>query len=291
MKKALILFALALLFCSCVHKTPYKEEYYFQAMGDSSEIVVTADVEKLKESSLDVLGEGNIITERADRITVGLLPEDTEVYPLPIEDYEINGAIEGNFGKLVTNTALAWSKEFEKEKEDGVKYYTNGIIEAGVPKSGILLFSDTNYQNHYDRTYLNREKLISDEIAHDMAGAAASLYLNSPKTLLDIGFELPQTALSKISTCYFLINEREGELYMDGKLIMVDEGGAKTMNTLLRNQLLVSLRKSGVKFNVKDLAAYFTYDGVVVSINDFALQGDMAEKAQALVTQAVGSML
>ena len=63
------------------------------------------------------------------------------------------------------------------------------------------------------------------------------------------------------------------------------------MNTLLRNQLLVSLRKSGVQFNVKDLAAYFTYESNVVSINDFALQGDMAAKAQALITDAVGSML
>lgn len=291
MKKILLYLMLCLLFVSCVHKTPYKEEYYFQAMGDSSEIVITADVDKLKNSSLDILPEDNIIAERADRITVGFLPETTEVYPLPLESYEINGAIEGNFGKLVTNTALSWSEEFHKEKEDGVKYYTNGAIEAAVPKSGILLFSDTSYIEHLERTINNREKQISDEIAVEMVSSVASLYLNTPETLVDIGFELPNTALQKIERCYFLIDEVDGQLYMNGKLMMYDEGSAKTMNTILRNQLLVSLRKSGVKFNVKDLAAYFTYEGKVVSINDFALEGDMAAKAQTLIADAVGSML
>lgn len=291
MKKTLLFLSLCLLFVSCVHKTPYKEEYYFQAMGDSSEIVITADVDKLKDSSLNILPEDNEIAKRADRITVGLLPETTEVYPLPMESYAINGAIEGNFGKFVTNTALSWSKEFEKEKKDGLKYYTNGSIQAAVPKSGILIFSDTSYKEHYERTIKNREKLISDEIAREMVGAAASLYLNTPETLLDIGFELPDTALKKIERCYFLIDDVDGQLYMNGKLMMYDESGAKTMNTILRNQLLVSLRKSGVKFNVKDLAAFFAYEGNTVSINDFALQGDMAAKAQALVTQAVGSMI
>ena len=291
MKKTLVFVALSLLFVSCVHKTPYQEEFYFQAMGESSEVVITADVGKIKESSLEILPEGNAVIDRTDRISVGLLPETTEVYPLPMESYSVNGALEGNFGKLVTNTALSWSKEFEKVKEDGVKYYTNGSIEAGSPESGLVLFSDTSYMDHYDRTYLNREKLISDDIAYEMASSAAGLYLNTPETLIDLGFELPDTAIKKIERCSFLIDEVDGQLYMNGKLVMWEDGDAKTMNTLLRNQLLVSLRKSGVQFNVKDLAAYFTYESNVVSINDFALQGDMAAKAQALITDAVGSML
>lgn len=291
MKKTFVFVALSLLFVSCVHKTPFQEEYYFQAMGDSSEVVITADVGKIKESTLEILPKDNMIIDRTDRISVGLLPETTEVYPLPIESYGINGALEGNFGKIVTNTALAWSGEFDKEKEDGVKYYSNGSIEVGSPKSGLVLFSDTSYTDHYSRTYLNREKLISDDIALEMASSAAGLYLNTPETLVDIGFELPDTAIKKIERCYFLIDEVDGQLYMNGKLVMWEDGDAKTMNTLLRNQLLVSLRKSGVKFNVKDLAAYFTYEGNIVSINDFALQGDMAAKAQTLITDAVGSML
>lgn len=291
MRKILYLLVLSLLFISCVHKTPYQEEYYFQAMGDSSEIVVTADVNKIKDSSLDVLPEDNIVIDRSDRITVGLLPETTDVYPLPMDSYQVNGALEGNFGKLVTNTALSWSKEFVKEKEDGLKYYTNGTIKAAVPESGIVLFTDSSYKDHYERTYLNREKLISDEIASEMASSAAALYLNTPQTLLDIGFELPDTALKKIDRCYFLIDDVDGVLYMNGRMIMVDEGSAKTMNTILRNQLLVSLRKSGEKFNVKDLAGYFNYESSVVSISDFALKGDMADKAQTLVQEAVGSMI
>ena len=48
--------ALALIVLTgCVHHTPYTEEYYFQSLGEPSEIVVTADLDKMKEGRFAAL--------------------------------------------------------------------------------------------------------------------------------------------------------------------------------------------------------------------------------------------
>lgn len=279
-----------ILLSSCVHKTPFGEEYYFQAMGESSEIVVTADVEKLRDTSLDVIpdsGIGKTLFDRADRVSIAMDPKTLDKYPLEISDYSLYGGFEGNYGSFVVNTALSWSKEFHKEKTDGVKYYTNGSISAAVPKSGILLFSFDSYKDAYDKTILNRAKLIEDEIAKEMAASTASLFVRTPQTLLDLGFELPDSALKQIFTSYFMLDEVDGEIVMNGKLLMYDKSGARTMNTILRNQLLQSIKRSGEKVDLKAISNYFIYEENVVSINSFVLSGDMKDKALSLIDSAL----
>lgn len=279
-----------ILLSSCVHKTPFGEEYYFQAMGESSEIVVTADVEKLRDTSLDVIpdsGIGKTLFDRADRVSIAMDPKTLDKYPLEISDYSLYGGFEGNYGSFVVNTALSWSKEFHKEKTDGVKYYTNGSISAAVPKSGILLFSFDSYKDAYDKTILNRAKLIEDEIANQMAASTASLFVRTPQTLLDLGFELPDSALKQIFTSYFMLDEVDGEIVMNGKLLMYDKSGARTMNTILRNQLLQSIKRSGEKVDLKAISNYFIYEENVVSINSFVLSGDMKDKALSLIDSAL----
>lgn len=279
-----------ILLSSCVHKTPFGEEYYFQAMGESSEIVVTADVEKLRDTSLDVIpdsGIGKTLFDRADRVSIAMDPKTLDKYPLEISDYSLYGGFEGNYGSFVINTALSWSKEFHKEKTDGVKYYTNGSISAAVPKSGILLFSFDSYKDAYDKTILNRAKLIEDEIANQMAASTASLFVRTPQTLLDLGFELPDSALKQIFTSYFMLDEVDGEIVMNGKLLMYDKSGARTMNTILRNQLLQSIKRSGEKVDLKAISNYFIYEENVVSINSFVLSGDMKDKALSLIDSAL----
>lgn len=279
-----------ILLSSCVHKTPFGEEYYFQAMGESSEIVVTADVEKLRDTSLDVIpdsGIGKTLFDRADRVSIAMDPKTLDKYPLEISDYSLYGGFEGNYGSFVINTALSWSKEFHKEKTDGVKYYTNGSISVAVPKSGILLFSFDSYKDAYDKTILNRAKLIEDEIAKEMAASTASLFVRTPQTLLDLGFELPDSALKQIFTSYFMLDEVDGEIVMNGKLLMYDKSGARTMNTILRNQLLQSIKRSGEKVDLKAISNYFIYEENVVSINSFVLSGDMKDKALSLIDSAL----
>jgi len=212
MKKSIfpILLVAIMVLSSCVHHTPFKEEYYFQAMGESSELVLTADVDKLRNSSLDVLpdtGIGKTLFDRAERVSIGLMPKTVEKYPLDISDYDVYGGFEGNYGSFTVNTALSWSKEFEKQKTDGIKYYTNGTISAAVPKSGLLLFSTSSYKDAYEKTFSARTKLIEDEIAAQMANSTTAFFVRTPETLLDLGFELPDTAIKQIFTSYFMIDE------------------------------------------------------------------------------------
>ncbi len=285
---------ISVLFSSCVHHSPFEEEYYFQAMGESSELVVTTDVNKLEESSLNVLpdsGIGKPLVDRADRISVSLMPKTFDKYPLEVSDYDISGGFEGNFGAFTVNTALSWADGFDKVKEDGVKYYTNGTVSAAVPKSGILLFSTSDYLDVYKRTFSERIKLIEDEIAKEMAGSAVALFVRTPQTLLDLGFEFPDTVIKQIYTSYFMLDDIDGNVVMNGKLVMFDNGGARAMNTILRNQLIQSIRRSGQKLDIKAIANYFTYEDNVVSINSFVLEGAMKDKALSMINNTLEGLL
>lgn len=291
----ILVLAFALLLSSCVHHTPFEDEYYFQALGDSSELVVTADVNKMENSSLsEVLpteGLWKTIVDRADRVNVCMTPMTLDKYPLDLSDYSISGGIEGNFGSFTVNTALSWSKQFHKEKIDDVKFYTDGNLSVAVPKSGLLLFTDAEYIDLYRKTYSERVKLIEDEIANDMASSTAAVFVRTPQTLMNLGFELPDTTLKQIHTSYFMINEVDDQLLLSGYMIMLDKSGARTMNTILRNQIIQSLKRSGQKVDVKALAGYFNYDGNVVTISSFPLEGEMKEKALTLISDSLKGLM
>lgn len=291
----IVLLSLALVLSSCVHHTPFEEEYYFQALGESSELVVTADVKKVENSSLqEVLptdGLGKTIVDRADRLNVALTPKVLDKYPLEISDYSLSGAVEGNFGSFTVNTALSWSKPFHKEKEDGVKYYTDGNLSAAVPKSGILLFTDSDYVDFYKKTFSERVKLIEDEIAIKMADSTAALFVRTPQTLLDLGFELPDTALKQIYTSYFMIDEIDGQLLLNGYMIMYDKSGARTMNTILRNQIIQSIKRSGQKVDIKAIGGFFEYEENIVTISSFPLEGEMKERALSLISDSLKGLM
>lgn len=282
------------VFSSCVHNSPFEDEYYFQAMGESSEVVVTADIKKLKGTSLDVLpdeGEGKMLVDRGDRLSVGMLPKTLDKYPLEISDYDFYGGFEGNYGSFTINTALSWSKEFHKEKEDGVKYYTNGTLSAAVPTSGLLLFSTSDYLDAYKRTFSERVKLIEDEIAKEMAASAAAVFVRTPQTLLDLGFDLPDTVLKQIFTSYFMLDEIDGKVLMNGKLIMFDKSGARTMNTILRNQIIQNIKRSGQKVDLQSISGYFTFEDNVVTIDSFPLEGSMKEKAMGMIDDSLKGLI
>ncbi|MBQ0070490.1 MAG: hypothetical protein KBS81_01315, partial [Spirochaetales bacterium] len=168
MKKAFpILFASVLLFVSCLHtRSPFQEEYYFQALGEEGEFVVTADLEKMRKGELGtLLPEENKIIDRTERVSLSLLPEDETVYPAGMEDFVLSGALEGDFPKSLSNLALSVSKDFEKVKGSFPKRYSGSGLMVGVPKSGIVIFTNGDYSEFLSRSILEREKKIPDDIA------------------------------------------------------------------------------------------------------------------------------
>ena len=111
-----ITFALALssLFVSCVHP-PIADEYYFQAMGEPQEIVVTVDTrspERLPSQFLTQDPSFSQLLARVHRLSVTLYDPDrkeSEDGLLDTEDlsrYQFYGAAEGNIPAFLTNSAL-----------------------------------------------------------------------------------------------------------------------------------------------------------------------------------------
>ena len=100
MKKLLSIALIALILASCVHESPFRSEYYFQAMGRSGEIVITVDT---RESGILSGFLPDEIHGRADRISVAIDGEGN-----------VYGGAEGNFGYAGVNALLDWVPEFRK---------------------------------------------------------------------------------------------------------------------------------------------------------------------------------
>lgn len=294
--KAVAVFSALMVLASCAHRSPFQDEYYFQAMGEDGEIVITADANALRSSSMGILpaeGAAGTLASKAERISVALDPMTEDVYPLPVDQYVMYGAFEGDYGKFPINTALSWSKEFKKEKEDGVRYYRSEELglEAAVPQNGILLFSSDSYADAYRKTISSRREMIDFDTARLMAEAGAAVYLSSPKTLMDIGFELPQTVLNQIVRCLFLVDESDSVSYISGRFEMKDKSAARSMVTLLKNQLIQKIKRQGGKLDTKALASLFTYEDSIVTIKDMEMDQEMNASIKGIVSKAAGGLL
>ncbi len=290
MKKVyLLLVSILILLSSCVHKTPFVDEYYYQALGESGEIVVTTDVEKIKEGDLDEILDTSIkentFVKRATRVSLSLLPSDED------ESYVTSGAVEGNISSFVTNTALGLSSSFKKEKEEKIKWYSDSNISLYSPQNGVLLFTDGSFPELFKRSYTERRMLIDDETAELMASSAFSLYVFEPQTLIDLGFDITQAVIDEITQTCLLFNNRSGVLTLSGYINTTSIGTARALNTLFRNQLVQSIRRSGESLNTKALASIFTTDDSTVLINDYPLSGEMKEKAQEILSKGLGGLL
>ncbi len=287
MKRLLLSFLVLVLLTGCVHHTPFTTEYFYQALGESGEIVMTADTERIKEGELDgVVDPGltdNTVVKKSTRITASLIPDG--------DGYITSGAVEGNISSFTTNTALAFSSAFKKEKEDGVKWYTDSVMSLYSPQNGVLLFSDGDYPSFYKRAYSEREMRIDDETAALMASAALSVYIFEPGSLRELGFEIPDTVTAEMTRTCLLINRRDGELKLSGWIETTSEGTARALNTLLRNQIIQEKRRAGEKLDYPSLSTIFVVDGSSVKITDYTLTGEMKEKAGNLVSEKIGGIL
>ena len=78
---------------------------------------------------------------------------------------------------------------------------------------------------------------------------------------------------------------------LSGYINTTSVGTARALNTLFRNQLVQSIRRSGESLNTKALAGIFTTDDSTVLINDYPLSGEMKEKAQEILSKGLGGLL
>ena len=130
-RKLLSIAMLAMVLASCVHESPFRSEYYFQALGRSGEIVITADTRNSGILSGLVPEE---IYGRSDRISAAI-DGDGNIY----------GGAEGDFGYAGVNALLDWAPGFRKVDSEPFYFQSRSVsLEAAVPESGILLFSSSS---------------------------------------------------------------------------------------------------------------------------------------------------
>lgn len=271
---ALLAIAIVLLLCSCVTRSPYKEEQYFQAMGLDGQFVFTINAQLLDPTELISSEDQAVqyIASRMDRLSIAL-NEDSSFY----------GAIEGNFPKVLVNSALRISSQAQKLKdsETGLKYFRleGSEVEASIPKSGIILFSNSDVVDTYMTTMENRVKRISDEDAKKLASSQIGFYVANPKTMLDMGFEIPKTALENISNVL---------LVMDDNVISVDftlrtEELAKTFSIIIKAGYIAKLKLSGQSVDISALKEMFTQELEKVSVTGIELTQQQISDIRATV--------
>ncbi len=255
---------LLIVLTSCVLESPFSgREKYFQAMGREGSIVVTVDEEK---TDIPFVTDPILrsLTDRAERISLELVPAVEGQYPLELSGYSISGGAEGDYSYAYINSTLLHNAPgFEKRG----KYYHSDQIEAGVAAPGLLLFSPS-YEEFLRETYSERSIRIPDEIASQMEAAEMAIYSLSPKTLPPLGIEIPLSVVEKIDVLLLLVNGDELTGYLD----MDTEDSARTLVTLFRNELIKAARAKGERPDIKAMAGYFVQEGDKVMI-DYALSG------------------
>lgn len=298
MKKSilsLLVVVFVLVGTSCVHHYPYEPDYWFQAIGDDGEYVLTADVERLRngegEELIDPSILSNPVAAKASRISLSLIAKEgtEDLYPLPLSSFITSGAIEGKYSPLIINNSLKFSGSM-KVKENGVVRYTNGSMSVYAPMKNLILFTDGDYSSFYQRTIEERDKLIDDETARAMASSLFSVYVFSPDTLVDIGFEIPQVVLSEMTRTCILFNEIDGVMVMSGRIETTGDGTARALTTLFKNQIIQETRRNGEKLDTKALAGMFATNDNIVLIADYPLSSSMKEKAKGIMTQGIGGL-
>ena len=291
----LLVIIVMLVGTSCVHHYPYEPEYWFQALGEDGEYVLTADVKRLQNGEgkeiVDPSILSNPIASKASRISLSLIAEDKyeDTYPLPLSSFVVSGAIEGKYSPFIINNSLKFSGAI-KVKENGLTRYKSGAMSIYAPMKNLILFSEGDYDYLYERTIGNRWKYIDDETASAMASSLFSLYVFSPETLVDIGFEIPQTVLSEMTRTCILFDEKDGVLVMSGRIETTGDGTARALSTLFKNQIVQEKRRNGEKLDTKALSDMFTTKERIVIIDGYPLSGEMKEKAKSLMTEGIGGL-
>ncbi len=270
----LFLFIPLFMFSSCTHTSPFKDERYVESFGDSGEIVVSLSVQEAS-SIVDIseLAATQIsdLLSRIDRISFALY-EDEESIEGDFSTYSFYGGVEGNIPSFLTNTALLYSKDWEVQETNNIRFYRNEDLGLDIysPRSGILLFSNDDYMKSYTNSYKNRVKKMDSSLAERLSNASFGFYIASPEAMIDIGVEIPTSVLAKTQSLLviFEINE-ENEHLLGAAFTMESEKLASSLSILLKSGYISDKRRNKEPF--KDVVDIFSQDDNRVNIYNLKL--------------------
>ncbi len=281
MRKALLVFAIAIALSSCATHSAFKTEYFFQAMGEDGEIVITADLDALKKAGL---AADNPVISRAERISIALSPGKDE-YPLCLGDWMLYGAAEGNFSTLLVSAALSNTDGFEKARSNGSKHYTDGKISIGVPEKGVLLFTSDDYTRAKEKTLDERISFIPDALAREMAESLIAIYVKNPLTLFPLFLEIPYGIVRNTESALVRLSENDGLFYLSATLNLASEESAQALLTILRNESIQKIRREGGALDFASLSLMISRSGRTIEVRDMEIS---AEDLKAFLDSLIG---
>lgn len=296
-----ILIALAsfvLVLASCAHTTPFKDRMYIQSFGTDGQLVLTVNAQSFDvegfaaENDVTLDSQVQYIADRMTRLSLVLSDRSGEYrdYPADYRALDFDGAIEGNYSKALLNTALRLGGALTEQKgESGLRFFTDeqSGIQAAVPKNGVILFSSSDVEANYEKAFgseassTGSDKVISDEKAQKLASSMFGVYVSNPKTMLDIGLEVPQSALENIE--YILIMMDTETLSVDFKL--KSESLAKSFSVIVKASYVGDLRREGLPIDFEQLKGQFVQELDMVYIRDLGLTDQQRDVVKAVALQ------
>ncbi len=281
------------LLSSCVHQSPYKDEYYYQALGGPGEVVVTIDAPRA--SSVIDLSQGAglpflSLLDRIDRISFSLYPasedENTE------GSFQVYGGMEGNIPSFLTNTVFLYDDSFTKVEEDGIRYYRNEYLGMDLysPKSGLLLFASDDYLRAYRQSYKERDLKIERSLAERMGSALFGFHAEGSQNMIDIGLEIPESVLAKTTSMTVVFDTDDQERIVLGAIIRMESDSlAKSLSILLKSKYISEKRRN--REPLGDLTGLFELDGVSVTINGMYMSDEQIDEVLKLFSQVITNQI
>lgn len=289
-----VLFACVLMILSsCATKSPLKDKMFVQSYGMDGQFVITVDASKLDLGEYVDISDSsvNYVAHRMSRLSIVLFDstEQYSDYPADLSTYDFDGAIEGNYSKTLINAALKASKLFTNQKGDsGLKFLTDeqSGLQVAVPTNGIILFSSSDVEQTYEKTFKTSDKLISDEQAQKLATCEIGIFVSHPKTLMDLGIDIPRSSLENIE--YILIMLEDETLSVDFKL--KTEALAKSFSIIVKGSYVGQLRREGTAIDFEQLREQFVQEFDMVSVNSLGLTQEQKDAIKTVVTQLLGTI-
>lgn len=283
---------LLFLLSSCVTRSPIGDEQYFQGLGLDGEFVITInaqllDVDQFIQSDDTAV---NYITERMTRLSIALYDSKGTAGPVTedFSEFDYYGAVEGDFSKTLVNSALSVSSAFTSSRDKGTKLRffidTQSGLEAAVPANGIIMFSTTDVVENYTQTYTEgRAAHISDEDAAKLAASQVGVYVSNPRTMIDLGFDINEVALSNIDSILMVMDDDT----ISAEFRLKSDDLADSFSILIKAGYIGNLRREGKKVNVSELKEMFTQELSTVNVNGMKL----SEEQKDSILQVVSSIL
>ena len=289
------LLALVLFLSSCATRRPYGDEQYFQGLGLDGEFVVTVNAELLDVDGYVESGDPGVdfITGRMTRLSMALYDSKGTAGPVTedFSEFDYYGAIEGDFPKSLVNSALSVSSVFssDKDKSTGLRFFTdNGSgLQVAVPAKGIILFSSTDVVEDYRQTYTEgRAKKISDEDAARLAASQVGVYISNPRTMISLGFDIDETALSNIESILMVMDDD----VISAEFRLKSQDLADSFSVLIKAGYVGNLRREGVKVDVAKLREMFSQELNKVYVNDMPLTQEQKDSILQALTSILGAL-